>query len=76
VWMLLKEAIRTNRSRCLVAKSPPLETLVKIARKLKNARHIEKIEDLEKLPGEYQEILVSVLDSFIKRHRFEELAQS
>lgn len=74
--------------------SPPLETLVKIARvlevsldyllvgksygaeKLKNARLIEKIEDIEKLPGKYQETLVSVLDSFIKRHRFEELAQS
>ncbi len=43
--------------------------------KLKNAKLIERIEELEKLPGEYQETLISVLDSFIKRHKFEELAQ-
>jgi len=40
----------------------------------KLAKLIERIEELEKLPGEYQETLVSVLDSFIKRHNFEELA--
>ena len=45
------------------------------AEKLKNARLIERIEELEKLPGEYQETLISVLDSFIKRYKFEELAQ-
>lgn len=45
------------------------------AEKLKNAKLIERIEELEKLPGEYQETLISVLDSFIKRHKFEELAQ-
>lgn len=65
--MLLKEAIHINRSRCLVTEAPPLETLVKIARKLKNARLIEKIDDLEKLSGEYQEILVSVLNFICQR---------
>jgi len=45
------------------------------AEKLKNAKLIERIEELEKLPGEFQETLISVLDSFIKRHKFEELAQ-
>jgi transcriptional regulator with XRE-family HTH domain len=44
--------------------------------KLKNAKLIERIEELENLPLEYQETLVSVLDSFIKRHKFEELAHS
>jgi transcriptional regulator with XRE-family HTH domain len=44
------------------------------ATRLKNAKLIERIEQLEKLPGEYQETLISVLDSFIKRHKFEELA--
>jgi transcriptional regulator with XRE-family HTH domain len=42
--------------------------------KLKNAKLIEKIEELEALPLDYQETLISVLDSFIKRHKFEELA--
>lgn len=41
---------------------------------LKNAKLIEKIEELEALPLDYQETLISVLDSFIKRHKFEELA--
>jgi transcriptional regulator with XRE-family HTH domain len=43
--------------------------------KLNDARLIEKIEELETLPREYQETLISVLDSFIKRHKFEEIAQ-
>jgi transcriptional regulator with XRE-family HTH domain len=42
--------------------------------KLKNAKLIERIEEVENLPPEYQETLISVLDSFIKRHKFEELA--
>lgn len=45
------------------------------AEKLKNTQLIERIEEIESLPVEYQETLISVLDSFIKRHRFEELAQ-
>jgi transcriptional regulator with XRE-family HTH domain len=44
--------------------------------KLKGAKLIERIEELENLPLAYQETLVSVLDSFIKRHKFEELAHS
>lgn len=43
--------------------------------KLNDVRLIEKIEELEALPPEYQETLISVLDSFVKRHKFEELAQ-
>ena len=42
--------------------------------KIKNAKLIEKIEELDTLPLDYQETLISVLDSFIKRHKFEELA--
>jgi hypothetical protein len=44
--------------------------------KLKNTKLIECIEEVENLPPEYQETLISVLDSFIKRHRFEELVHS
>ena len=46
------------------------------AEKMKNAQLIERIEEIEKLPVEYQDTLISVLDSFIKRHKFEELAHS
>ncbi len=46
------------------------------AEKMKNAQLIERIEEIEKLPTEYQDTLISVLDSFIKRHKFEELAHS
>lgn len=46
------------------------------AEKIKNAQLIERIEEIEKLPVEYQVTLISVLDSFIKRHKFEELAHS
>ncbi|RTZ97562.1 MAG: transcriptional regulator [Deltaproteobacteria bacterium] len=42
--------------------------------KLQNTQLIERIEELENLPKEYQETLISVLDSFIKRNKFEELA--
>jgi hypothetical protein len=44
--------------------------------KLKNAKLIERMEEVESLTPEYQETLISVLDSFIKRHKFEELAHS
>jgi hypothetical protein len=44
--------------------------------KLKNTKPIERMEEVESLPLEYQETLISVLDSFIKRHKFEELAHS
>jgi len=43
---------------------------------MKNAQLIERIEEIEKLPTEYQDILISMLDSFIKRHKFKELAHS
>ncbi len=46
------------------------------AEKMKNAQLIERIEEIEKLPAEYQNTPICVLDSFIKRHKFEELAHS
>lgn len=46
------------------------------AEKMKNTQLIERIEEIEKLPAEYQDTLICVLDSFIKRHKFEELAHS
>jgi transcriptional regulator with XRE-family HTH domain len=44
--------------------------------KMKNTQLVKKMEEIENLPLEYQKTLISVLDSFIKRHKFEELAQS
>ncbi len=41
------------------------------AEKVKNIKLIERIEKIEKLPIEYQDTLISVLDSFINRHKFE-----
>lgn len=46
------------------------------AEKIKNPKLIERVEEIEELPEDYQEILVSVLDSFIKRYKFEQLAKS
>ena len=46
------------------------------ADKVKNPKLIEKIEEVDKLPGEYQQTLISVLDSFVKRYKFEQLATS
>jgi len=46
------------------------------AEKVKNIKLIERIKEIEKLPLEYQDTLISVLDSFIKRHKFEEQAHS
>jgi len=46
------------------------------AEKMKNSQLIERIEEIKKLPAEYQDTLICVLDSSIKRHKFEELAHS
>ncbi len=46
------------------------------ADKVKNPQLIEKIEEVDELPGEYQQTLISVLDSFVKRYKFEMLANS
>jgi len=46
------------------------------AEKIKNPKLIERVEEIEELPEDYQETLVSVLDSFIKRYKFEQLAKS
>lgn len=46
------------------------------ADKVKNPQLIEKIEEVDELPGEYQQTLISVLDSFVKRYKFEKLANS
>jgi len=46
------------------------------ADKVKNPLLIEKIEEVDELPSEYQQTLISVLDSFVKRYKFEILASS
>ena len=46
------------------------------ADKVKNPQLIEKIEEVDELPGEYQQTLISVLDSFVKRYKLEMLANS
>jgi hypothetical protein len=43
---------------------------------VKNPQLIEKIEEVDELPGEYQQTLISALDSFVKRYKFEMLANS
>ncbi len=43
---------------------------------VKNPQLIEKIEEVDELPGEYQQTLISVLDSFVKRYKLEMLANS
>ncbi len=41
------------------------------ADKVKNPLLIEKIEEVDELPGKYQQGLISVLESFVKRYKFE-----
>ncbi len=65
----IAEALNVSLDYLLTGKSGKTE-------KLKNAKLIERMEEVEGLPSEYQETLISVLDSFIKRHKFEELAHS
>ncbi len=41
-----------------------------------NEELLERLKELEKLPDNYQKTLISVLDSFIMRNKFEELTRS
>ena len=41
-----------------------------------NEELLERLKELEKLPNNYQKTLISVLDSFIMRNKFEELTSS
>lgn len=43
---------------------------------IRNPKLLERLQGVEELPKEYQDTLLSVLDSFIKRYKFEQLAQS
>lgn len=67
VLVSIAQVLRVSVDYLLMGKSSKTE-------KIKNAKLIEKIEELDTLPLDYQETLISVLDSFIKRHKFEELA--
>jgi transcriptional regulator with XRE-family HTH domain len=44
--------------------------------KLSNQELLKCIEEIEKLPEEDQKILTSLLDAYIKKHKFESLAKS
>ena len=44
--------------------------------RMNNPKLLERLEGMETLPQESQETLISVLDSFIKRYKFEQLARS
>lgn len=72
--------------------APPMEAMVQLAvvlevsldyliqgkqgNTIKNQKLLQRLEELGTLPEDYQDTLVSVLDSFIKRYKFEQLAQS
>ncbi len=44
--------------------------------KIKNQALLEKLEEIESLPEEDQRVLTSLLDAYIKKHKFEVLVQS
>ena len=44
--------------------------------KIKSQELLKHIEEIEKLPGKDQLILTNLLDAYIKKHKFEQLAQS
>lgn len=44
--------------------------------KIKSRELLKHIEEIEKLPKEDQQILTSLLDAFIKKHKFEQLARA
>ena len=44
--------------------------------KIKSQELLKYIEKIEKLPGKNQRILTNLLDTYIKKHKFEQLAQS
>ncbi len=44
--------------------------------KIQNQQLLQQLEQLDDLPKQYQETLVSVLEAFIKRYQLEKLVQS
>ncbi|MFH2091166.1 MAG: hypothetical protein ABIJ31_02280 [Pseudomonadota bacterium] len=44
--------------------------------KIKSRELLKHIEEIEKLPKADQLILISLLDAFIKKHKFEQLARA
>jgi hypothetical protein len=44
--------------------------------KIKSRELLKHIEEIEKLPEEDQVVLTSLLDAFIKKHKFEQLARA
>lgn len=44
--------------------------------KIKNQALLKKLEEIENLPEEDQRVLTSLLDAYIKKHKFEVLVQS
>ena len=44
--------------------------------KIKNQALLKKLEEIESLPEEDQRVLTSLLDAYIKKHKFEVLVQS
>lgn len=44
--------------------------------KIKNQELLNRIEEIEKLPEEDQRVLTNLLDAYIKKYKFELLAQS
>ena len=44
--------------------------------KIKSRELLKHIEEIEKLPKEDQKVLTSLLDAFIKKHKFEQLARA
>ncbi len=44
--------------------------------KISSQELLKQIEEIEKLPEEDQRILTNLLDAYIKKYKFEQLAQS
>ncbi len=44
--------------------------------KIKSRELLKHIEEIEKLPKADQQVLTSLLDAFIKKHKFEQLARA
>ena len=44
--------------------------------KIANKKLLKSIEEINELPQEYQNTLIIVLDAFVKKYRFEQLAKS
>ena len=41
-----------------------------------NKELLKRMEEVDNLPFDYQQILVTILDAFVKKYRFEQLAQN